>query len=198
MSQITGFFSDLKTSFDSLSQSIQSFLETVEVITSFLKILFSIVPLDLFLVLIFSLVLVFLFNTISPSTSRSNYTLAVLIVSVLRTFFHHSISQTWNVVPVLLTAFYLLFPAYFFFFLRFGFAFWKKLIRKNNMIRPKDLESALNNIQKSFQNLMAKGYSKLYISDSKTISDPNSLKEPLEDLERALQGLKNILNDKKE
>jgi hypothetical protein len=198
MSQITGFFSDLKTSFDGLSQSIQSFLETVEVITSFLKILFSIVPLDLFLVLIFSLVLVFLFNTISPSTSRSNYTLAVLMVSVLRTFFHHSISQTWNVVPVLLTAFYLLFPAYFFFFLRFGFAFWKKLIRKNNMIRPKDLESALNNIQKSFQNLMAKGYSKLYISDSKTISDPNSLKEPLEDLERALQGLKNILNDKKE
>lgn len=50
MSQITDFFSELKTSFDNLSQSIQSFLNTIEAIRSFLKILFSIVPLDLFLV----------------------------------------------------------------------------------------------------------------------------------------------------
>ncbi|MBM9499558.1 hypothetical protein JWG44_04750 [Leptospira sp. 201903071] len=198
MSQITGFFSDLKTSFDGLSQSIQSFLETVGVITSFLKILFSIVPLDLFLVLIFSLVLVFLFNTISPGTSRLNYTLGVLIVSVLRSFFHHSISQTWNIGPVLLTAFYLLIPAYFFFILRFGFVFWRKLYQRKNKIHPKDLESALNNIQKTFQNLMANGYAKLYASDSKTISDPNSLKEDMEELERSIQGLKNILNKKKE
>ncbi|AOP35769.1 hypothetical protein A0128_19145 [Leptospira tipperaryensis] len=198
MSQITGFFSDLKTSFDSLSQSIQSFLETVGVITSFLKILFSIVPLDLFLVLIFSLILVFLFNTISPSTSRFNYTLGVAIVSVLRSFFHHSISQTWNLGPVLLTAFYLLMPAYFFFLLRIGFVFLKKFYQRKKSIHPNDLESALANVQKSFQNLMANGYAKLYVSDSKTISDPNSLKEHIEEMERTVQGLKNILNSKKE
>ncbi|WP_167883259.1 hypothetical protein [Leptospira adleri] len=197
MSQITGFFSDLKTSFDSLSQSIQSFLETVGVITSFLKIVFSIVPLDLFLVLIFSLVLVFLFNTISPSTSRFNYTLGILIVSILRAFFHQSISQTWNLGPVFLTAFYLLIPAYFFFLLRFGFVFLKKLYRRKNSIRPKDLDNALANLQKSFQNLMANGYSKLYASDSQTLDDPDSLKEQIEDLERTLQGLKNVLDSKK-
>ncbi|WP_165781697.1 hypothetical protein [Leptospira adleri] len=197
MSQITGFFSDLKTSFDSLSQSIQSFLETVGVITSFLKIVFSIVPLDLFLVLIFSLVLVFLFNTISPSTSRFNYTLGILIVSILRAFFHQSISQTWNLGPVFLTAFYLLIPAYFFFLLRFSFVFLKKLYRRKNSIRPKDLDNALANLQKSFQNLMANGYSKLYASDSQTLDDPDSLKEQIEELERTLQGLKNVLDSKK-
>ncbi|WP_206698698.1 hypothetical protein [Leptospira stimsonii] len=198
MSQITGFFSDLKTSFDSLSQSIQSFLDTVGVITSFLKILFSIVPLDLFLVIIFSLVLVFLFNTISPTTSRFNYTLGVLVVSILRSFFHHSLSQTWNLGPVLLTAFYLLLPAYFFFLIRLGFVFSKKLYRRKNSIHPKDLESGLLNVQKSFQKLMAEGYSMLYSSDSRTVSDPNSLKDQIEDLDRTLQGLRNVINRNKE
>ncbi|TGM53644.1 hypothetical protein EHQ97_17415 [Leptospira adleri] len=139
----------------------------------------------------------FLFNTISPSTSRFNYTLGILIVSILRAFFHQSISQTWNLGPVFLTAFYLLIPAYFFFLLRFGFVFLKKLYRRKNSIRPKDLDNALANLQKSFQNLMANGYSKLYASDSQTLDDPDSLKEQIEDLERTLQGLKNVLDSKK-
>ncbi|PJZ54326.1 hypothetical protein CH380_04425 [Leptospira adleri] len=88
-------------------------------------------------------------------------------------------------------------PAYFFFLLRFSFVFLKKLYRRKNSIRPKDLDNALANLQKSFQNLMANGYSKLYASDSQTLDDPDSLKEQIEELERTLQGLKNVLDSKK-
>ncbi|XDD50217.1 hypothetical protein AB3N59_17990 [Leptospira sp. WS92.C1] len=197
MSQITGFFADLKTSFDSLSQSIQSFLDTIGVITSFLKILFSIVPLDLFLVLIFSLILVFLFNTISPSTSRLNYTLGVIIVSTIRSFFHHSISQSWNVGPVFLTAFYLLVPAYSMYLIRILFLFLRKSYRKKNTLNPKDLETALIQLQKSFHNLMADGYRELSFSNSDSITDANRLQNQLEDLEQSIQGMKKILNSKR-
>ncbi|WP_167882621.1 hypothetical protein [Leptospira kmetyi] len=198
MSQITGFFSDLKTSFDSLSQSIQSFLDTIGVITSFLKILFSIVPLDLFLVLIFSLLIVYLFNTISPSTSRSNYTLAVLIVSTLRAFFHNAVSQTWNLGPVLWTALYLLIPAYSVFLIRWSFSFLKTTYQRRNALNPKDFESGLNKLQKSFRDLMAKAYGELSSSDSKKPLDRSLLKEQVEELERSIQGLKTLIDSKKE
>ncbi|EMM85704.1 hypothetical protein LEP1GSC039_1865 [Leptospira santarosai str. 2000027870] len=198
MSQITGLFSDLKTSFNNLSQSIQSFLDTIDMITSFLKILFSIVPLDLFLVLIFSLILVFLFNTISPVTNRLNYTLSVLIVSILRGFFHKSISQTWNFGPVFLTAIYLLIPAYSVLLFRFVFFSFKKFYEKKRELDPKDFENGLMNIQKSFHNLMAKGYEELRSTDKKFYLDRNVLKEQISDLERTIQGLKNFLDSKKE
>ncbi|EMY77230.1 hypothetical protein LEP1GSC060_3012 [Leptospira weilii serovar Ranarum str. ICFT] len=197
MSQITDFFSDLKTSFDNLSQSIQSFLDTIGVITSFLKILFSIVPLDLFLVLIFTLVLVFLFNTISPTTSRFNYTFGVLIVSTFRVFFHKTLSQTWNLGPVLLTAIYLLIPAYSVFLFRFGFSFLKNIRRRKNELNPKDFEIGLMNIQKSFHSLMAKGYGEIHSADKKAVLDRDLLKEQVADLERTIQGLKNLLNSDK-
>ncbi|AXR60016.1 hypothetical protein [Leptospira mayottensis] len=198
MSQITDFFLDLKTSFNNLSQSIQSFLDTIGMITSFLKILFSIVPLDLFLVLIFSLILVFLLNTISPTTSRLNYTLSVLVVSTLRVFFHKSISQTWNLGPILLTAIYLLIPAYSVLLFRFVFFSLKKFYKKKRELNPKDFENGLMNIQKSFHNLMAKGYEELHSTDKKLYLDGNVLKEQVTDLERTIQGLKNLLDSKKE
>ncbi|RHX87802.1 hypothetical protein DLM78_02115 [Leptospira stimsonii] len=97
-----------------------------------------------------------------------------------------------------MTAFYLLLPAYFFFLIRLGFVFSKKLYRRKNSIHPKDLESGLLNVQKSFQKLMAEGYSMLYSSDSRTVSDPNSLKDQIEDLDRTLQGLRNVINRNKE
>ncbi|MBE8365031.1 hypothetical protein [Leptospira borgpetersenii] len=198
MSQITDFFLDLKTSFNSLSQSIQSFLDTIGLITSFLKILFSIVPLDLFLVLIFSLILVFLLNTISPTTSRLNYTLSVLVVSTLRVFFHKSISQTWNLGPVFLTAIYLLIPAYSVLLFRFVFFSLKRFYKKKRELSPKDFENGLMNIQESFHNLMAKGYEELHSTDKKLYLDGNVLKEQVRDLERTIQGLKNFLDSKKE
>ncbi|ABJ77367.1 hypothetical protein [Leptospira borgpetersenii] len=198
MSQITDFFLDLKTSFNSLSQSIQSFLDTIGLITSFLKILFSIVPLDLFLVLIFSLILVLLLNTISPTTSRLNYTLSVLVVSTLRVFFHKSISQTWNLGPVFLTAIYLLIPAYSVLLFRFVFFSLKRFYKKKRELSPKDFENGLMNIQESFHNLMAKGYEELHSTDKKLYLDGNVLKEQVRDLERTIQGLKNFLDSKKE
>ncbi|UPO15226.1 hypothetical protein MY148_00465 [Leptospira borgpetersenii] len=198
MSQITDFFLDLKTSFNSLSQSIQSFLDTIGLITSFLKILFSIVPLDLFLVLIFSLILGLLLNTISPTTSRLNYTLSVLVVSTLRVFFHKSISQTWNLGPVFLTAIYLLIPAYSVLLFRFVFFSLKRFYKKKRELSPKDFENGLMNIQESFHNLMAKGYEELHSTDKKLYLDGNVLKEQVRDLERTIQGLKNFLDSKKE
>lgn len=198
MSQITDFFLDLKTSFNNLSQSIQSFLDTIGTITSFLKVLFSIVPLDLFLVLIFSLILVFLLNSISPTTSRLNYTLSILVVSTLRAFLHKSISQTWNLEPVLLTAIYLLIPAYSVFLFRFVFSSLKKFYKKKRELNPKDFENGLMNIQKSFHNLMAKGYEELHSTDKKLYLDSNVLKEQVTDLERTIQGLKNFLDSKKD
>ncbi len=197
MSQITGFFSELKTSFDNLSQSIQSFLNTIEAIRSFLKILFSIIPLDLFLVLIFSLILVYLFNTISPTTTRLNYTLGVLIISVLRAFFYQTLSQTWNLGPVSLTAIFLLAPAYLVSSLRFGFYFLKKIQKRKNELNPKNFEAGLNNIQKSFYTLMAKSYEELRSTDGKSSLDLNVLKEQITELERTIQGLKNLLDSEK-
>lgn len=153
---------------------------------------------DLFLVLIFSLIIVYLFNTVSPTTSRLNYTLAVLIVSVLRAFFHNALSQTWNLGPVLLTVAYLLIPAYSVFLIRFGFSFLKRVYQRKNALNPKNFESSLVNVQKSFHNLMANAYGELHSSDSKVPLDRSVLKEHVEELERNVQGLKNLIDPKKE
>ncbi|TGL66188.1 hypothetical protein EHQ67_17375 [Leptospira kmetyi] len=150
------------------------------------------------MVLIFSLLIVYLFNTISPSTSRSNYTLAVLIVSTLRAFFHNAVSQTWNLGPVLWTALYLLIPAYSVFLIRWSFSFLKTTYQRRNALNPKDFESGLNKLQKSFRDLMAKAYGELSSSDSKKPLDRSLLKEQVEELERSIQGLKTLIDSKKE
>ncbi|PKA03057.1 hypothetical protein CH375_19255 [Leptospira ellisii] len=145
--------------------------------------------------MVFSLFLVFLFNTISPNTARINYTLGVLLASIGRSFFHNAVSQTWNVGPVSLGAFYLLLPAYSTFLLRFLLGVAIRSYKRKNALNPKTLEQALSNVQKTFHGLMAEGHRELSKLGSDPILDRNVLKKSLEELELTVSGLKRVLDD---
>ncbi|EKQ83484.1 hypothetical protein LEP1GSC064_2469 [Leptospira kirschneri serovar Grippotyphosa str. Moskva] len=96
-----------------------------------------------------------------------------------------------------LTAIFLLAPAYFVSLLRFGFYFLKKIQKRKSEINPKSFETGLNNIQKSFYTLMAKGYEELHSTDGKSSLDLNVFKEQITELERTIQGLKNLIDSEK-
>lgn len=83
-------------------------------------------------------------------------------------------------------------------FISFCFFLVKKVLQKKRELNPKDFENGLMNIQKSFHNLMAKGYEELHSTDKKLYLDGNTLKEQVADLERTIQGLKNFLDSKKD
>lgn len=83
------------------------------------------------------------------------------------------------------------------FFITFWILFLKKIQKRKNELNPKNFEAGLNNIQKSFYTLMAKSYEELRSTDGKSSLDLNVLKEQITELERTIQGLKNLLDSEK-
>ncbi|TGK21217.1 hypothetical protein EHO61_05060 [Leptospira fluminis] len=193
MSQITQFFSNLKTDFDRLSQSIDNLVKTYNAIVDFLELVSNIFPLDLVLVLLFSIPLLIVFNSLSPSSPRINYTIAVLAVSGIRSFLQHSISQSWDLFATFKTALILLLPAYGFLVSRFLFGIGRKYRLRKRALAPRNLEESFAFVQSSFRSLTAELYKELESTENRSFVDDKKLLPAVRDLEESLKGFRRTL-----
>ncbi|TGK11641.1 hypothetical protein EHO60_04910 [Leptospira fletcheri] len=193
MSQITQFFSNLKADFDRLSQSIDNLVKTYNAIVDFLELVSSIFPLDLVLVLLFSIPLLVVFNSLSPSSPRINYTIAVLAVSGIRSFLQHSISESWDLFATVKTAVILLLPAYGFLLSRFLVGIGRRVRLRKRALAPRNLEESFTFVQASFRSLAADLYQELESAGDSSFVDGEKLLPALQNLEESLKGLRRTL-----
>lgn len=176
-----------------MSQSIDDLVKTYYAIVNFLEIVSNLFPLDLILVLIFSIPLLLVFNSLSPSSPRINYTLAVLLVSGIRIFLQHSISQSWEVFAASKTALILLLPAYGFLLIRFFFVRVRKLISRKKALSPRNLEESLGALQSAYRTLTIEIYSELDSIGSEPVYRKNKFLPALKELEEATIGMRRLL-----
>ncbi|MEI1277334.1 hypothetical protein V6Z05_03330 [Leptospira venezuelensis] len=193
MNQITQFFSNLKADFDRLNQSVDDLVKTYKAIVHFLDLISNLFPIDLVLVLILSLPLLYVINTLSPSTPRVNYTISVVFISGLRSFLSHTISESWEIFAVTKTALILLLPAYIFVVLKFGFSLIHKYRIKKKALSPGHLESSFISLQKAYHDLSAEIYSELGKNESKSFIDGQKFLPRIQDLETSISGLKTLI-----
>lgn len=194
MNQITQFFSNLKADFDKLNQSIDELVKTYNAIVHFLDLISNLFPIDLVLVLVISLPILYLINTLSPTTSRTNYSIAVISVSALRSFFAHAIGGSWDLLNVSKTALLLLLPAYGFLVLKAAFQFLQEYRTKKKALRPKNLEASFLSLQNAYHGLSAQIYGSLEKKNDKDFIDPVLFSEKIKSLEDSISGLKDVLS----
>ncbi|PJZ70023.1 hypothetical protein CH373_12765 [Leptospira perolatii] len=195
MNQITQFFSNLKADFDRLSQSIDDLVKTYNAIVQLLELVSNLFPLDLVLVLLFSIPLLLVLNSLSPSSPRINYTFSVVFVSGLRFFLQYSISQSWNLWPVLKTLLLLLLPAYGLILTKFVFSWVRKFYSRKKALSPANFELGIGRLQTAYRKLIAASYQDL--SDKKSILEdriePSKFYPLLDELELEIKGIRNLL-----
>ncbi|TGK07083.1 hypothetical protein EHO59_02945 [Leptospira semungkisensis] len=193
MNQITQFFSNLKADFDRLNQSVDDLVKTYNAIVHFLDLISNLFPVDLILVLILSIPLLYIINTLSPSSPRINYTIAVVFVSGLRSFLSHAISETWNLFAVSKTAILLLLPAYFFVLVKLMISWGRRYRTKKRALSPKNLEYSFESLQKAYHTLSAEIYSDLSKNETKSFVDGERFLPKIKDLEESIAGLKTLI-----
>ncbi|TGK03073.1 hypothetical protein EHQ53_06355 [Leptospira langatensis] len=193
MNQITQFFSNLKADFDRLNQSVDDLVRTYNAIVQFLDLISNLFPVDLVLVLLLSIPLLYIINTLSPSSPRINYTIAVVFVSGLRSFLSHAIYETWNLFAVSKTAILLLLPAYFLVLLKLLVSWGRRYRIRQKALSPRNLESSFENLQKTYRTLSAEIYSNLSKSETKGFVDGERLLPSIKELEESIAGLKTLI-----
>ncbi len=193
MNQITQFFSNLKADFDRLNQSLDDLVKTYNAIVHFLDLISNLFPMDLVLVLAISIPILSIINTLSPSSPRINYTISVLLVSGIRSFLTHTISDTWDLFQVSKTALLLLLPAYSFFLLKVLFSLIRKYQVRKKAISPLNLAGSFLSLQNAYHSLSAEVYSSLDSTKGKDFVDGAKFLPKIRDLEESITGLKKIL-----
>lgn len=130
MSAINEFIQSIKNSIQEVQNTLKTIVDVKNGITEFFQTLFQFIPIEVFVLLAFSVILLSLLNSVSPTTPRANLAISVVCLGFVWTRWNIIVSKDpkWGVV--VMTTLYILIPLYFFsilsFLLRFLVQFWKR------------------------------------------------------------------------
>lgn len=190
------FLSILETDYHNFEKYFKSFLNNYTKLTNFLERVFAVVPIELVAVLLLSLVIFYILNSIIKDSSKINF-VASLILSTLILFFvlkagilnKKKLDTSLNrlmVSPLLILG-----CIFFYYLVIQGIKSIISKYRKNKIQNLQSLDKSIFNLQITYNQIMSEYYSlaeKNYFSDD--------LKIKISDLETILTRLKVILEKK--
>lgn len=153
---------------------------------------FTLVPWEVLLLLIFSVILLSIFNSVSPKTPKANLTIAVLLLAALWIYFWGLFSKEVSYAKVIIASLYILVPLHAIGLFQLVFLWGKKWYWNNRRIQPKTWESALHQLSIDYHQLVGKAH--LYHEEIQENRD--SLQQEMERLELSLKGIKSLLSEK--
>lgn len=190
------FLSILENDYHNFEKYFKSFLNNYIKITNFLERVFSVVPIELLAVLLLSLVIFYILNSIVKDSSKINF-VASLIISTLILYFvlkvgilnKKKLADSLNrlmISPVLIlgaiSLYYLIIFALNSIFLK---------LKRSRLQNTQSLEKSIFNLQITYNHLMSEYYSlaeKNYLTAD--------LKEKIQDMETILNKVKLNLDSK--
>lgn len=193
MSPTKDFLSILQNDYNNFEKYFKSLLKTYSRVYDFIERVIQFIPLEVFVLLFFSLIILILINSVSPSTSKFNFLFAVAAsvgiyflvakVGILnKKRFSDTIDRTF------ISALFLIIPVYSFYFLTSLYKYFIGLYRKRKIASPNSMEKSIFHIQSAYNDLMSEYYS---LADNNY--ETNQLKEKIQILQIASDGLLNIL-----
>lgn len=192
MSAVFDFFEKIQKQIFDLQNSIQQFQQSWEKFQKFWDLFFTIVPWEVLLLLVFSVIFLSLFNSISPNTPKANLTVSVILLSSLWVYFWRLFSDTVNFSKIVISALYILGPLHALGLATFGYKYYRKWKLSKIRIEPRDWQEALNSLSRDYNQMMAVCYDK-----SQTIlENKNEISQKIVSLEESILGIKSILEKK--
>lgn len=192
MASILEFIEKIQSQIQSMQQSIQDIQASWQKFNEFWDLFFTIVPWEVILLLIFSVILLSLLNSVSPATPKLNLTASVSLLSVVWYYLWSVFSTTASFWVVGKAALYILLPLHFLGIMGFVVKFIQRRRDRKRKIHPKDWNSALGAISKDFHEFLALAYS---FPDLQKV-DRDQMAAKLSELESSLNGIRNVLAPK--
>ncbi|TGN10931.1 hypothetical protein [Leptospira ilyithenensis] len=189
MSAVFEFFQKIQKQILDLQNSIREFQESWDRFQKFWDLFFQIVPWEVLLLLVFSVILLSLFNSISPATPKTNLTVSILLLCGIWGYLWSLFSETPDYGKILWICLYILLPLHAFGLGKFAYEKIRKKILAKKRIKPRDWEESLSQVSKDYNGLMALAHSK---ADS---AHENKLEilAKISDLEKSISGIKSLL-----
>lgn len=150
---------------------------------------FNILPWEVLLLLLFSVILLSLFNSLSPQTPKANLTVAIVILSALWIYFWSLFAKEVSYSKVIQTALYILVPLHSLGLVQLLLHFAKKYYWKKRRTNPKDWESALFQLGHDYHTFASLAHQ----SFQNAAENRDVLKGELAKMEQSLSGLKRLL-----
>ncbi len=192
MSAVFDFFQKIQKQIFDLQNSIQQFQQSWEKFQKFWDLFFTIVPWEVLLLLVFSVIFLSLFNSISPNTPKANLTVSVILLSSLWVYFWGLFSDTVNFSKIVISALYILGPLHALGLATFGYKYYRKWKLSKIRIEPRDWHEALNSLSRDYNQMMAVCYDK----SQTTLENKNEISQKIVSLEESILGIKSILEKK--
>jgi hypothetical protein len=192
MSGVFEFFEKIQKQILDLQNTINQFQQSWEKFQKFWDLFFTIVPWEVLLLLLFSVIFLSLLNSVSPATPRSNLTLAVLLLAGLWAYFWSIFSDNVGYGKIVFSSLYILLPLHAFGIGKFGYEYYRKWSFAKKRIKPRNWEESLGQISKDYNQLMAISYEK---TDS-ILENETEIKLKIENLEKSIQGLRILFPEK--
>lgn len=193
MSAITDFFQKIQNQIVEIQTTINQIKTSWENFQKFWDLFFTLVPWEVLLLLIFSVILLSIFNSISPSTPKANLTISVAFLAFLWLYFWSLFSKEVSYSKVIFSSLYILIPLHAIGVGQWVYGFGKKMYWKKRRVSPKQWETALHQISLDYHNFMGKahGFHNAIPENRETIE------LELNRLETSLQGIKTLLSNRK-
>ena len=193
MSPVKDFLSILQSDYHNFEKYFKSLLKNYSRLYDFVERVIQIIPLEVFVLLFLSIIILILINSVSPSTSKVNLLFAVLasvgiyfviakVGIVNKKRFSDSMDRTF------ISALLILVPVYSFYFLTLLYKYLIALYRKRKIASSESMEKSIFHLQSAYSELMAEYY---VLADRNY--DSTKLKEKIQILQIASDGLLDLL-----
>lgn len=194
MSAITDFFQKIQNQILEIQTTINQIKTSWENFQKFWDLFFTLVPWEVLLLLIFSVILLSIFNSVSPKTPKANLTIAILLLSALWIYFWGLFSKEISYGKVIFASLYILVPVHAIGLFQILYRFGKKLYWNKRRIQPKTWDSALHQLSLDYHQLLGKAH--LYHEEIQENRD--RLRKEIEQMERSIAGIKSLLFQEKQ
>lgn len=190
MSAITDFFQKIQNQILEIQTTINQIKTSWENFQKFWDLFFTLVPWEVLLLLIFSVILLSIFNSVSPKTPKTNLTIAVLLLAALWIYFWGLFSKEVTYSKVIIVSLYILVPLHAIGLFQILFQWGKKWYWNKKRIQPKHWESALHQLSLDYHQLLGNAH----LNHTEIQENRDSLYKEIEKLELSLKGMKSLLS----
>jgi uncharacterized membrane protein SirB2 len=193
MSQVKDFLSILQSDYHNFEKYFKSLLKNYSRVYDFIERVIQFVPLEVFVLLFLSIIILILINSVSPSTSKFNLLIAVLAsvgiyIVIAKVGIVNKKRLSDSLDRTFISALLILIPSYSFYLLTLLYKYLIGLYRKRKIASSNSMEKSIFHLQSAYSELMAEYYQ---LADKNYNS--THLKEKIQILQIASDGLLDLL-----
>lgn len=182
---IEEFFAILKKDYTQFGTTAKALLKDYGRLVDIFHAITQWIPLEFFILLVFSVLLVLVFNNVSSKTRKINYIFSLLLAAAAIILLNKHTIGRFKAIAIGKAALYIIIPTYIYYLFTSISSFLLRALRKRKLGKPGQIERSIFNLQMAYNESMAQAH--LLLSDGEY--DTNQLKEKLNYLKIASDGL---------